>query len=82
MAAKENVKRGAKRNPKAEKERKETAEVKINHDHDHEIRGKPVTDLPLVDEEHLAGEAGPAPPVLVHLVSKTDLKEFASSTTI
>ena len=35
-----------------------------------------------MDEALLAGEAVQAPPVLVHLVSKTDLKEFASSTII
>ena len=82
MAAKENVKRVARQSPKAEKERKETDEAKTNHDRDHEIRGILVTGLPLVDEALLAGEAVQAPPVLVHLVSKTDLIEFASSTTM
>ena len=79
-AAKERAKRVARQSPKAEKERNETEEAKINHDRDHEIRGILVTGLPLVDETLLAGEAVQAPPVLVHLVSKTDLIEFASST--
>ena len=82
MAAKENAKRVARQSPKAEKERNEKEEAKINHDRDHEIRWILVTGLPLVDEALLAGEAVQAPPVLVHLVSKTDLKEFAYSTTM
>ena len=82
MAAKEIAKRVAKQSPKAQKERKAEEEGKINHDCDHEIRGIRVTGLPLVDETLLAGEAVQAPPVLVHLVSKTDLIEFASSTTM
>ena len=82
MAAKGKAKRVARRSPKAQKERNEKEEATINHDRDHEIRGILVTGLPLVDEALLAGEAVRAPPVLVHLVSKTDLIEFASSTTI
>ena len=70
----------ARRSPKAQKERKAKEEAKINHDRDHEIRGSLVTRLPLLDEARLAGEAVQAPPFLVHLVSKTDLIEFASST--
>ena len=82
MAAKEIAKRVAKQSPKAQKERKAEEEAKINHDRDHEIRGILVTGLPLVDEARLACEAVQAPPVLVHLVSKTDLRKFAYSTTI
>ena len=80
MTAKEIANRVAKQSPKAQKERKAEEEATINHDRDHEIRGIRVTGLPLVDETLLAGEAVQAPPVLAHLVSKTDLKEFASST--
>ena len=82
MAANEIAKRVATQSPKAQNERNAEEEAKINHDRDHEIRGIRVTGLPLVDETLLAGEAVQAPPVLVHLVSKTDLKEFASSTII
>ena len=82
MAAKENAKRVARRSPKAQTERNEKEEAKINHDRDHEIRGILVTGLPLVDEALLAGEAVQAPPVLVHFVTTTDLIEFASSTTM
>ena len=82
MVAKEMPNNVARQNPKAQKERNAKKEGRINHDRDHETRGIHVTGLPLVDETLLAGEAVQAPPVLVHLVSKTDLKEFASSTTM
>ena len=82
MVAKEKVKRAAKRSPNIRKERQERKEAEINHDRDHEIRRILVTSLPLVDEAHHVVWAAQAPPVLVHLLSKTDLTEFAYSTTM
>ena len=82
MVAKENTKRVAKRSPKIQKERQERKEAEINHDRDHEIRRILVTSFPLVDEAHHVVGAAQAPPDLVHLVSKTDLNEFAYSTTM
>ena len=75
-AAKGKATRAAKRSPNIRKERKERKEAKIDHDRGHEIHRILVTSLPLVDEAHHVVGAAQAPPVLVHLGSKTDLNVF------